>query len=95
MSVSSYTATVDVSAILITSVAHLTRRDETTLTRIGYRRGEYGWLVHVGLAGDPMPEVDRPSAGLIGAIRYARDLGCPYLLFDEGKELPGVPTHDC
>lgn len=83
--------TVDIHSVLVTSVAHLTSADEKMLTRIGYRRGEYGWLMYVGRASDPMPEVDLPSAGLVGAIRFARDKGCVYLLFDEGRVLPGVP----
>jgi hypothetical protein len=83
---------IDIHSVLVTSTAHLTRRDEKMLTRIGYRRGEYGWLLDVGRPGDPMPEVDLPSAGLVGAILFARDKGCVYLLFYDGQRLPGVPT---
>jgi hypothetical protein len=83
---------IDIHAVLVTSTAHLTFRDSNMLTRVGYRRGECGWLLYVGLASDPMPEVDLPSAGLVGAILCARDKGCVYLLFDDGRRLPGVPT---
>lgn len=84
---------IDMHSVLVTSTAHLTFRDQKMLTRIGYRRGEYGWLLHVGRASDPTPEVELPSAGLEGAIRCARDKGCVYLLFDDGRELPGVPIN--
>jgi hypothetical protein len=83
---------IDIHSVLVTSTAHLTFRDTKMLTRIGYRRGEYGWLMYVGRADGPMPEVDLPSAGLVGAILCAREKRCAYLLFDDGRELPGVPA---
>jgi hypothetical protein len=82
-----------VHSLLETSTTHLTRRDERMLTRIGYRRGEYGWLIYVGRARDPMPEIDAPSEGLQGAIHFARANLCSYLLFDDGPTLPGVRTY--
>ena len=85
-----------IRTLLIVSVAHLTRSDERALTRDGYRRGEYGWLLPIGeSSGWPIPEMVPPSAGLAGAISYARLHGCAYLLFDEpGSILPGLPIAD-
>jgi hypothetical protein len=73
---------VRIRTLLIVSPAHLTRSDERALTRDGYRRGEYGWLLSID-DGWPIPERIPPSAGLAGAISYARVHGCAYLLFDE------------
>jgi hypothetical protein len=80
-----------IRTLLIVSPAHLTRSDERVLTRDGYRRGKYGWLLPID-DGWPIPERIPPSAGLAGAISYAHVHGCAYLLFDEpGSILPGIP----
>jgi hypothetical protein len=82
---------ISIRTLLIVSPAHLTRSDERALTRDGYRRGEYGWLLPME-DGWPIPERVPPSAGLAGAIHYARLHGCAYLLFDgDGSILPGIP----
>jgi len=84
-----------IHTILIASVTHLTRSDERALTWDGYRRGEFGWLLPIDEDDSPIPERVPPSAGLAGAILYARLHGCAYLLFDEpGSILPGVPIQE-
>jgi hypothetical protein len=82
---------VRICTLLIVSDAHLTRGDQRALTWDGYRRGDFGWLLRIDEDAWPMPERVPPSAGLAGAILYARLHGCTYLLFDEpGSILPGI-----
>jgi hypothetical protein len=51
-----------IRTLLIVSLAHLTRSDERALTRDGYRRGEYGWLLPME-HGWPIPDQVPPQRG--------------------------------
>lgn len=85
----------EIVQMMIASTAHVTNQERATLDENGYSRGEYGWLIYVGEAGDAVvPEIDAPSAGLDAVIVAARAAGCMYLMLDrDGDALDGVPVY--
>lgn len=86
----------EIYKVLVCSTAHVTREEAEILDHHGYARGEVGWLVWVLKDQDfAVPEIEHPSPGLKGAIDFARNSGCQYLLFDRDAEtLEGVPDYD-
>jgi hypothetical protein len=86
----------EMHSVLVASTAHVTVQEAQVLTERGYSRGEYGWLLCVGLRGiSVVPELEAASEGLSGVIRQARARGCRYVLLDRDADpLNGVPTYN-
>ncbi len=86
---------------LVVSTGHVTEQEAQTFSNadaihelnIGLFVGEYGWLMHVGERGDPIPR--GLSEGLMGVIEYAWNEDLQWVRFDnDGQILPGIKTYD-
>lgn len=85
----------EVVQMLIVTTAHATKAEAVVLNE-NYARKDTGWLVHIGEVGDAVvSELPELNKGLTGVFEKARQLHCPYVLFDRDAEpLVGVPTYD-
>jgi hypothetical protein len=99
--------TLEIAKMLILSTSHVTNEtrlkmeqwaegeaDENGFIPTVYRKGDYGWIIHVHEAESEM-DTDRFPEDVTAAIVFARGQGCQWIMYDcDADEIDELPTYE-